>query len=149
MAKIKKKVNHNNERSTWENTAKEQPYLMPGTAEYEEYKDDLQEHDPFRPDDAWHSKQEEICENHSENLVKKAEKAIECMPIRQKVIKQRQKTDEINKVRHEINDKCEANATKKDGKKTAKVVPDDLDNLIYDDGVTEDAFLPKALTKYE
>ena len=53
------------------------------------YKDDLQEHDPFRPDDAWHSKQEEICENHSENLVKKAEKAIEGMPIRQKVIKQR------------------------------------------------------------
>lgn len=58
----RRRVSVNTEKSTWENTAKEQPYLMPGTEEYEERVRDLQSHK--QQDDAFHDK----LEQHNESL---------------------------------------------------------------------------------
>lgn len=58
-----RRVSANNEKSTWENTAKEQPYLMPGTEEYEERVRDLQSHNPEQ-DDEFHEK----LEAHNESV---------------------------------------------------------------------------------
>lgn len=51
----------------WENTAKEQISLEPGSEEYREYLDDLEAQDPLQPDDPFH----QTLEERNENLVTK------------------------------------------------------------------------------
>lgn len=55
------------DKKNWTDDRKEQISLIPGSPEYEEYIEDLQERNPFRPDDTMH----EELESHNEDLVTK------------------------------------------------------------------------------
>lgn len=69
----RRKGNFNNIKDTRTNTAKEQPYLMPGTDEYEEYVRDLKDHDPFRPDDEFHQEMDDYNEQLPQRLLEKSQ----------------------------------------------------------------------------
>ena len=72
MSKKQSDISYNNKKDTWENTAKEQPYLMPGTEAYEERQEDLMEHNPFRPDDKWHEQEEKEAREIPHGMRKRA-----------------------------------------------------------------------------
>lgn len=63
-------LNHN-PKDKWEDTRKEQISLEPGSPEYLEYLEDLQDNDPSKPDDEMHVALEE----HNEDLVTKGHDA--------------------------------------------------------------------------
>lgn len=61
------KYDFNHMTSNWENDAKNQTSLEMGTSTYEEYVEDLKEHNPFRPDDEMHDE----LESYNEIIVNK------------------------------------------------------------------------------
>lgn len=139
---------HNNMKDKWVNDAKEQPYLMPGTSEYKERQEDLQMHDPFRPDDAWHDKLEESNEDLQEALMLKADRHKEQSTQKIKTRRQAIKASEFEAVKHAAIAEAAKTDTKEDDKRAAGMRQHDLDSLVYDNGVTEEEYLPKALSKY-
>lgn len=145
----KRKVLYNHETSTWEDTSKEQPYLMPGTETYEEYQTDLQTHEPFKPDDKWHEQQLQNNVQHKKKLVEKAELQQKPDTGRNKAMLQMRKRVQFDEVKQQAIEAAKETETKKDDEKAARMLPKSLDTLVYDDGVTEDDFLPKALRKYQ
>lgn len=148
----KKQVLYNNDKATWENTAKEQPYLMPGTESYEEYQEDLQMRDPFKPDDEWHNKKEK---ENAERVVKSTKKyeTANKQPNKHEGIRNYNrhmaKEAQFQDVKRQAIKNAKKTETEKDDKKVQRAMPKDLDKLVYDNGVTEDEFLPKALKKYQ
>lgn len=139
----------NHVKQTWQNTAKEQPYLMPGTCEYEEYQEDLKEHNPFKPDDEVHVALEEKNAEHVPEMRKK-----EVVPeprqegknnYRRHIMKETQ----FREVKRQAIKQAKKTETLEDDKKAKRAMPKDLENLVYDNGVTQDDFLPKALRKYQ
>lgn len=150
MAKKKRRrVNHNNEKATWENTSKEQPYLMPGTSAYDEYTSDLKEHNPFRPDDKWHDEREDDVEEYGEALAKKAAGAINPTTSRRKSILQQQKLGLFRNVKRRAVDMASKTEDTNDDKAAKRMLPDDLEDLIYNDGVAQDDFVPESLTDFD
>lgn len=149
MAKKKKKqILFNHEKSTWENTAKEQPYLMPGTAEYEERCEDLQEHDPFRPDDVWHEKEEEENAEHAEELrVQNGRQSVS--EVQRKYLRYMSKEMQAKAAKSAVLAAVEATETLDDDRRAKRALPKELEALEHDDSVTEDDYLPKALRKYQ
>lgn len=144
----KRRYGNNNEKATWENTAKEQPYLMPGTAEYVEYQEDLKDHDPFRPNDEWHDKLEQKTEDHSLRLMQKAEEAKRPDVKKRKYTSQIMKEAQFAQVKKAAKSMAEHTETKADDRKAARMDVEDTEDLVYNDGVTSDDYLPKALSKY-
>lgn len=146
--KKNRKLLHNNDTSTWSNTAKEQPYLMPGTSTYEEYQEDLQMHDPFRPDDDWHEKQEIKNEDHSQILMEKAEEQKYPPVVKLKATREIAKMSQFKEVKRDAIEIAKETEDEKDDSIAEHMRLKDLDNVVYNDGVTVDEFLPKALSKY-
>jgi len=147
MPKKKVKIQHNNNKSTWENTAKEQIYLAPGSPEYEEYKNDLKEHDPFRSDDAFHNKLEATNSDYRAVLLQKSEQ-MQPSASHNKAILQQQKKGQFNAIRHKAQHHAEKTETTDDDQRTRSMQLDDLADIVFDDGVTSDDFSPKVLSKY-
>ena len=56
-----------NVEDKWQDTRKEQMSLEPGSADYQEYVEDLKEHNPFKPEDEMH----QALEERNEDLVTK------------------------------------------------------------------------------
>lgn len=76
MAKKRKiKTMKTTNKSTWTNESKEQLSLEQGSEAYAEYEEDLQEVNPFRPDDAFHAELEERNALHDDRLAIKAMEA--------------------------------------------------------------------------
>ena len=135
---------------TWQDDAKEQPYLMPGTKEYEEYQRDLKEHDPFKEDDLAHIKFEEHNEAHSELLREKTKESITEPTSKRKYRNVMAKTTQVRELRKEAMERALKTETKVDDEKAkSRRLPEGVDKIIQNDGVTQDEFIPKALRKYE
>lgn len=148
--KSKKRVLYNNEKSTRENTAKEQPYLMPGTAEYEEYQADLKMHDPFRPDDDFHNDLEEVNESHTDVIKQKndASDGVDTSVGKRSYSKRIMKETQFTRLKSDAATLADKTETPEDDKRVARAGPDFVEDLVYDDGVTQDEFEPRALSKF-
>lgn len=144
--KWKAKTLHNNEKSTWENTSKEQISLMPGTSEYEEYVSDLKMHDPFKPDDSFHEQQEE--HNESIPVVLKDRSGGKNDTTKYKYNRQMQKDAQFKTVKSTLITKAKRTPSKDDDELAERLERKSLEDLVYDDGVDADEFLPKILRKY-
>lgn len=137
-------------KAIWENTAKEQPYLMPGTPEYEERQEDLKLHDPFRPDDEFHVQLEERNESHAEDLRDANKEHTEEnkgggkhnyeVSIR--------KDTQFSQLKKEAAEAARATKTLADDAKAHRLTPEQVEAMVNDNGVTESEYIPKAIRKY-
>lgn len=131
----------------WENDAKEQLNLAPGTTEYTEYIEDLKEHNPFRSDDDMH----ESLEDYNENLVTKLyEKAEGQYDIDDVSIKQKNHVEGLKRSMHKdviASAALMASVTpSKDDDMRAKQLSSD-NSILHDDGVSLDEY-EDAITDY-
>lgn len=145
----KKRIFHNNEKQTRQNTAKEQPYLMPGTEEYEERQEDLRMHDPFRPDDAWHDKKEQENEEYAERLAVKASEQKERKTSDRKYTWQMGKRDQFLEGKEAAIAQAQLTESLEDDKRAERMLPKGVEDIVYNDGVAEDDYVPAVLRKYE
>lgn len=147
----KKKMLFNNERSTRENTAKEQPYLMPGTEPYEEYQSDLQMHDPFKPDDKWHDDLEADNAAHAAELQaqEQVRHGLDKVQGKRNYQKQISKTTQFKKVKAAAISNAALTETLDDDKRASGMRLKDVESLVYDNGVTQDDFEKEALDELE
>lgn len=147
MAVIRRKIRRNNSKVDWENDTKEQPYLMPGSSEYEEYQNDLHMHDPFRPDDEWHN---ELEEKNEEQFVPKSEpkEAPSERVNRWKFIRQQSKASQFDDVKNAATIAAEETESKKDDKRVAHMKKKDLEEIVFDDGVDDEEYVSKTIRKY-
>lgn len=121
---------------------------MPGTAEYEERCEDLQEHDPFRPDDVWHEKEEQENAEHAEELRQKSAENI--LPEGRRLYRNyMMKATQAKAAKRLVTDAVERTETLDDDRLAKRALPKELEQLNYDNGVTMDDYLPKALQKYQ
>lgn len=148
MARKKKKFVHNNDRSTWQNEAKEQPYLMPGTVEYQEYQEDLKMHDPFRPDDEWHNEQEQQNENHSEILMAKAEESQKVDNGKRKYMNYMAKEARFKTAKSVAEKAAAKTESTEDDEKVKRMRFKDTESLAYNDGVTPDDYIQEAVDEF-
>lgn len=135
---------------THQNTAKEQPYLMPGTSEYRERCEDLQMHDPFKPDDEFHKKLEEHNENHTENIAvkNKSSDSFGKNMGKRGYAHRMAKLSEAKSVMSAAMSRAERTESKDDDNRVKRRGDDLMEKLSYDEGVTDDEMLPKALRKF-
>lgn len=148
MAKRKKRL-HNIDKDTWDNTAKEQPYLMPGTDEYEEYQRDLKSNDPFCPDDEMHVALEESNVQKREDREDHINDIINPVTSRRKYISESQKRAQFGIMKAEAIRKAKLTDTLADDVKAKNASIGQLDDIVYDDGITSDDFVEDALPEYE
>lgn len=144
MAVTRRKIRKNNKKVNWENDTKEQPYLMPGSPEYEEYQNDLRMHDPFRPDDAWHDELEE----HNEEIQVHTPNPAEQNTSRWKSIRQQSKRVRFETAKKETMKAAALTESQADDKKASKMKLKDLDEMTFDDGVNGEEYVSKTIRKY-
>lgn len=154
MAKKKKKVNHNNEKSTRENTSMEQPYLMPVASNYDEDNDnDIDNfvmHDPFRPNG---NRCDDVKDNnkHDKKTLSKAVDAVVPVVSHAHTVSHICQGDiagfgNYNTVAMTAGVIDNAIAAI-DGTPAERLMPSNLDNIAYADADSDD-MLPKTLSKY-
>lgn len=144
---MKRKVLRNNGPSTWQNTDREQPYLMPGTAEYEERVADLKEHSPAAPDDEFHEALEERNEDVPEDM--KARQPQEDNYGKERRYRERVKEGMYESVSERLQREAAMTETTADDELAAALRPKDLKDYTtdptvlpddYEDAVLEDLF---------
>lgn len=146
--KGRKKYKPNNDKATWENTAKEQPYLMPGTVEYQEYQDDLMTHDPFKPDDEWHEDREDENEDYRPAMTEKFQSNNGAPVPQRKHMNLIAKQAMFNVAKSTAVEKASRTKSKKDDKIAAGMDLGDVESLTYNDGVTPDDYVEEVLEEY-
>ena len=132
-----------------ENTDKEQISLAPGSAEYKERIRDLKECSPDEPDDEFHVKLENKNEIQASDVSKRNQKRdVENDISERKYRNQTAKRVQFGSVKSAAIAKALTTETLSDDKKAKRMMPKNLDKIVYDDGVVEDDYLPTALKKY-
>ena len=132
-----------------DNDSREQPYLMPGAPAYEQRQEDLQMHDPFRPDDEWHNEREVMNQSHASLMQKKHEKSKGNSPTGNLQYRHRMaKEDQYKEVKHEAMDLALTTETKEDDKIAESINRRGLEDLVFDEGISEDEYVPAAIKKY-
>lgn len=133
----------------WENTDKEQISLALGSAEYKERIADLEACSPDRPDDKFHSDLERRNEIQASDVSKKNRQKDEQNDIAERKYRnQTGKRTQFGTVKATAIANAMKTETLSDDKKAERMMPKNLDNIVYDDGVVEDDYLPTALKKY-
>lgn len=145
-ARKRKKARPNNGRDTWQNTAKEQPYLMPGTAEYEERVEDLKMHDPFRPDDEFHKEMEEKNEDYKSDLAERHHKRDEVET--QRHIRTRAKEGMYDSVAEKLQEEAAKTETMVDDERVAKLREKSVQDVTTDYSVLPDDYAGVVMDKY-
>lgn len=126
----------NNAKDTWDNDSKNQTSLDLGSDEYEEYVENLKEHNPFKPDDEMHKDLAEYNMRFAEKLAEKAA--------------QPEDPTDKKKVRWEMQKRAVSKAVYTNLLRKALGTPDVSDDerlrdfdehkLVYDDSVTVDNY---------
>lgn len=142
-------IQHFGGKKMQDNDTKEQLYLMPGTPEYEERQEDLKMHDPFKPDDDWHNEREQVNQSHTREMKKKQDEDKEDAPTGYSHYQHRMaKEEQFSDVKKTATSMALATETKEDDKAAEHINRRGLEDLVIDEGVTEDEYVPKALAKY-
>lgn len=142
----RKKARPNNMQDTWQNTAKEQPYLMPGTAEYEERIEDLKMHDPFRPDDEFHQELEERNEDLPQDIALRQPKKDNVMAERK--LRERVKDSMYDSIAEKLQNEAAKTETMVDDERVAKLRQKDLEGYVSDNTVLPDDYTGTVMDKY-
>lgn len=133
----------------WENTDKEQISLAMGSAEYKERVRDLQEVSPDRPDDKFHTEREKNLEVQASDVALRNQKMDERNDTAERKYRnQTSKRVQFDDVKDSAIETAAETETPVDDIKAKRMLPKTLDNIVYDDGVTEDDYLPTVLKKY-
>lgn len=140
-------------KSTWHNDAKEQISLEQGSAEYKEYEEDLQEVNPFRPDDEFHSKLEERNAEYDDRLAIKASEESRTQTDAAHTNERRRmyKESRIGQMKKAVMDAAAATPGTADDKRAAQIRADSAfyeSNIEYDNGVSEEGYIPQSIAKY-
>lgn len=144
-----KVMKHYGTKKNEENDAKEQISLTPGTDAYDSYEAGLQLHNPFAPDDSFHEELESANAEHAKMMDEKRLKSKNRSLTSQQQYRHRMaKEDMFREVKDTAMDMALKTETKEDDKVAAGINRKGLEGLVLDEGVTEDEYLPKALSKY-
>lgn len=160
---------------TWVADDKTQMSLTPGSSEYVEYLHDTRLHSNTVNSDVQFSEMKDMTEEHRKEIHDKAVGHVETFARRdeneayakgiQMTNDRKQARDKATLMRNksyalikktELDDDAmrmamkhaEETQTPEDDKKVKRALPKTLENIKYDDGVTEDDYLPTALQKY-
>ena len=137
-AKTKKWMHQfNNAKDTWDNDTKNQTSLDLGSDEYEEYVENLKEHNPFRPDDEMHKNLAEYNVQYAEKLAEKAAMKPEDSTDKKKVRWEMQKRAVSKQVYTNLMRKALGTPEVDDDRRLESF---DHDDLIYNDSVTSDSY---------
>lgn len=132
-----------------ENTDKEQISLAPGSAEYKERIRDLKECSPDKPDDEFHVELESKNEIQAGDVLRENQRMDEQNDTAERKFRnQTSKRTQFGAVKSAAIVKASKTETLADDKKAKRMMPKNLDKVVYDDGVVEDDYLPTALKKY-
>ena len=153
MAKRKLKIRKAVTKSTWDNDAKEQISLEQGSAEYREYEDDLREVNPFQPDDEFHAKLEARNAVHDDILAVKAfnTSRIQTDAAHTNERRRMYKETRIAQMKDAVVKAAAVTPGTADDKRAARINEDSAfyeSNIEYDNGVSEDGYIPQSLAKY-
>lgn len=124
-------------REKWEDDAKNQTSLLPGSDGYEDYIEDLEENAVDRPDDEMHMQLEAYNEQLAEQLAEKASQDMNPDRTR-KIAWQQDKRSQIARIRSEMSVRAKQTDTKADDVMLERM--DRSDSLVYDDSVTPDSY---------
>lgn len=153
MAKRKLKTRKTTNKSTWHNDAKEQLSLEQGSAEYAEYEEDLQEVNPFRPDDTFHAELEARNALHDDMLAIKASDASRVQTDAAHANERRRmyKESRINQMKQAVTRAAAATPGTADDRRAAQIQADSAfyeSNIEYNNGISEDGYIPQSMAKY-
>ena len=124
----------NHQDSTWVNDAKNQTSLEMGTAAYEEYLEDLREHDPFRPDDDMHEELEMYNELIAERIREKSDLVRKADSFdKQKIRMEHRKQEKVRTERQRLEKEVKATPSKEDDRRLAAMK---TGSYIHSDGVS-------------
>ena len=124
----------NHQDSTWVNDAKNQTSLEMGTAAYEEYLEDLREHDPFRPDDDMHEELEMYNELIAERIREKSDLVRKADSFdKQKIRMEHRKQEKVRTEMQRLEKEVKATPSKEDDRRLAAMK---TGSYIHSDGVS-------------
>lgn len=136
-------------RDTWENTNKEQISLAMGSSEYKERQADLLENSAEKPDDEFHVKLENKNEVQASDVLEENQQMdAQNDTSERKYRNQMAKRKQFKHVKSAAIAAAALTETEVDDKKAKRMMPKNLDSIVYNDGVAEDDYLPTALKKY-
>lgn len=153
MAKRRLKTRKTTNKSTWHNDAKEQLSLEQGSEEYAEYEEDLQEVNPFRPDDAFHAELEAKNALHDDVLAIKASEASRTQTDAAHTNERRRmyKETRLNQMKQAVMKAAAETPGTADDKRAAQIqAASDFyeSNIEYNNGISEDGYIPQSMSKY-
>lgn len=144
LIKIKK-----NNRDNWENTDKTQTSLAMGSPEYRERQRDLYQNSAEKPDDKFHLELEGHNEVQASDVSEKNRRRDEQNDTSERKYRnQTAKQVQYNSVKSTAVAMAAATKTPVDDIKAKRMMPKNLESIVYNDGVSEDDYLPSALKKY-
>ena len=133
-----RKVYHVNSTDTWSNDDKEQLSLLPGSDGFEEYQEDLREHDPFKPEDDFHEELEEHNEDYAENMSDRQEVDGKGKTLRETKHQRGLKLTDAEKAVGVVN-----------GLTGGHYGADDVEDEVYDTSVTSSDFIEEAVDDHK
>lgn len=138
-----------NRRDTHQNTDKEQFSLAMGSEEYQARQKDLFENSTKKEDDAFHEKLEDSNEVQAKDVRDRRQKSDEQNDVAERKYRlEEKKRTEFKDAKRQAQRFASKTETKEDDKAARRMSPKGLENIVYDDGLSEDDYLPSALSKY-
>lgn len=138
-----------NRKDTNENSDKEQISLAMGSQEYKERQKDLFENSARKEDDAFHVELEQRNELQASDKQAVVDKQREktAVSVRKYRLEQK-KRSEFKDIKHRGAQLASLTETKRDDRAVARMTPKGLEDIVYNEGVSEDEYLPSALSRY-
>lgn len=136
-------------KDTWENTDKEQISLALGSEEYKERVADLAEVSADRPDDKFHTDLEESNEVEAVDNRSKNQKSDERNDTsRRKYRNQMGKRKQFEIAKNAVTHAAAETPGDEDDRRVSRMMPKNLDKIVYNDGIAEDDYVDTVFDKY-
>lgn len=139
-------------KQTHQNTGKEQLSLDQGSAEFREYEEDLQEVNPLKPNDKEYEALKEYNSEHDDRLAIKAEEASRHATgtNKRQYRLHMNKESQFGTMKHTAMHEAAETPDKVDDAIARRIQEADaiVEGLVYDDGVSEEGYVPRAIAKY-
>lgn len=136
-------------KDTWENTDKEQISLALGSEEYKERIADLAEASADRPDDKFHTDLEESNEVEAVDNRSKNQKSDERNDTsRRKYRNQMGKRKQFEIAKNAVIHAAAETPGDEDDRRASRMMPKNLDKIVYNDGIAEDDYVDTVFDKY-
>lgn len=146
------KTQFNNTKQTHQNTGKEQLSLDQGSAEFREYEEDLEEINPLKPNDKEYEALKKHNSEHDDKMAVKAERASrsEVNADKRSYRLRMNKEGQFGAMKNTVMSEAAKTPDKRDDVIAKRIQEADeiVESLVYDNGVSEEGYVPKAISKY-